>query len=332
MTSKEIVKRTLDFTRPERMARSLPEPWGSDFRGAGADYAGLGTGWEQVSESRWEHTDEWGNTWARIDEHSKGEVSKGALENIGDVEELAMPPLAHPARYEAAAKSVKDNKEYFISGGLPGFTFNVARKIRRLDQYMMDLHLHRDKIEILHDRVDEVLLAMIDNYGRIGCDGICTGEDWGTQLGLMIHPRLWREIFKPRFERICGAAKKHGMKLLLHSCGKINDIIPDLIEVGVDALLFDQQVAQGLDFLASFAGKVTYQCPVDIQKVLQTGDEATIRAWARELVDKLWCGGKGGFIADYYRGIEAIGVQPEWQAWACDEFVKAGVQRGGSRH
>jgi len=326
MTSKEIVTRTLEFSRPERMARTMPDPWGSDFLGAGADHGGLGTGWEQVSESRWEHTDEWGNTWARIDGHSKGEVSKGALEDINDVEALAMPPLGDPARYEGAAKSVKDNKEYFITGGLPGFTFNVARKIRKLDRYMMDLHLHRDKIEILHDRVDEVLLAMVENYGRVGCDGIMTCEDWGTQLGLMIHPDLWREIFKPRIKRICDAARKHGMKILLHSCGRITDVIPDMIEAGIDCLQFDQQANHGLDALAAAAGQVTYWCPVDIQRVLQTGDEGEIRAWARQLVDKLWCGGKGGFIAGCYGDNVSIGVDPQWQAWACDEFVKAGVQ------
>jgi len=327
MTSKEIVRRTVEFDWPERLARSLPQPWGSDFGGAGMDWSGLGTGWKQVAESRWEHIDEWGNTWARIDKFSKGEIARGALENIDDVERLPLPDLANPKRFEQTAASVAADTEHFLLGGLPGFTFNIARKIRKLDRYMMDLHLHRDKIEILHDRIDEILVGIVENYGKAGADGVATCEDWGTQLGLMIHPNLWREIFKPRFQRICDAAHKHGMKVFLHSCGRINDIIPDLIEIGVDALLFDQQAAQGLDFLAGFAGRVTYQCPVDIQKVLQTGDEATIRAWARALIEKFWCGGRGGFIADYYGGNEAIGADLEWQAWASDEFVKAGVQK-----
>jgi uroporphyrinogen decarboxylase len=326
MTSKEIVTRTLEFGRPERLARSLPDPWGSDFRDAGVDQSGLETGWEKVDETRWEHVDAWGNTWARIDGHSKGEVAKGALEHIDDVEQLPLPPLGDPARYEGAAKAVAGQTDRFVNGGLPGFTFNIARKLRRLDEYMMDLHLNRDKIEILHDRIDEILIAMIDNYGRIGCDGIMTCEDWGTQLGLMIHPDLWREIFKPRFKRLCDAAKKHGMKVLLHSCGRITDVIPDMIEAGIDCLQFDQQANHGLDNLAATAGQVTYWCPVDIQRVLQTGDEGEIRAWARQLVDKFWCGGKGGFIAGCYGDNVSIGVQPEWQAWACDEFVKVGVQ------
>jgi hypothetical protein len=326
MTSKEVFQRTLDFTGPERLARRLPDPWGSDLAGVGVRTDDLETGWTPVSEERWEHRDVWGNTWARIENHSKGEVARGALERIEDVEELPMPPLGDPARYEAAADSVRDRADKFVRGGVPGFTFNIARKIRRLDQYMMDLHLHRDKIETLHDRIDEVLVAMIHQYGRIGCDGIGFAEDWGTQLGLMIRPAMWRELFKPRFQRLCDAAKRHGMNVLMHSCGRITDIIPDLIEVGIDALLFDQQQVHGIDNLAQYAGQVTYMCPVDIQAVLQTGDEQQIRAWARTLVDRFWCGGRGGFIADHYGDNVSIGAPQEWQAWASDEFVKAGTK------
>ncbi|MFO7898482.1 MAG: uroporphyrinogen decarboxylase family protein [Planctomycetota bacterium] len=324
MTPKEIVTRTLEFTGPERLARTLPEPWGSDIAGCGPQTGDLQTSWEKVTDDRWERRDVWGNTWARIDGHSKGEVARGALGNIHDVGDLPMPPLGDPARYEDAARKVREKSDLFVRGSLPGFTFNVARKIRRLDQYMVDLHLHREQIETLHDRIDEVLAAMIEQYGRIGCDGIGFAEDWGTQVGLMIAPDMWREIFKPRFQRLCDAANQHGLRVLMHSCGKVTDIIPDLIEVGIDALLFDQQKVHGLDHLAAYAGQVTYMCPVDIQDVLQTGDEAQIRGWARQLVESLWCGGRGGFIADYYGDNESIGADPRWQAWAADEFIKVG--------
>jgi hypothetical protein len=190
----------------------------------------------------------------------------------------------------------------------------------------MDLHLHRDHIETLHDRIDDVLLGMIENYGRIGADSIGFCEDWGTQLGLMIAPDMWREVFKPRFRKLCAAAAQHDLKVLMHSCGKMTDIIPDLVEVGVAALQFDQQKVHGIDTLAQYAGQVTYWCPVDIQAVLRTGDEAAIRGWARDLVENLWCGGKGGFIAGFYGDMPSIGVEPEWQNWACDEFVKAGAE------
>ncbi|MCX6377249.1 MAG: hypothetical protein NTU88_14660, partial [Armatimonadetes bacterium] len=59
----------------------------------------------------------------------------------------------------------------------------------------------------------------------------------------------------------------------------------------------------------------------DIQRDLPTGDEAYIRARARELIDKLGSNG-GGFICGYYGDVRSLAVEPEWQNWASDEFAK----------
>ena len=112
----------------------------------------------------------------------------------------------------------------------------------------------------------------------------------------------------------------------MHSCGKTTVIIPDLIEAGIDVLQFDQPQLHGLDNLARFHGQITFWCPVDIQTTLQTGDAARIEADAREMIDKL--GGKdGGFIAGYYSGNEAIGLDPKWQDIACRAFTQYGDYR-----
>jgi uroporphyrinogen decarboxylase len=63
--------------------------------------------------------------------------------------------------------------------------------------------------------------------------------------------------------------------------------------------------------------------PVDIQTTLQTRDETLIRREADELLDALWAG-RGGFIAGYYTDSASIGLEPHWQAVACDEFSRYG--------
>jgi uroporphyrinogen-III decarboxylase len=151
-------------------------------------------------------------------------------------------------------------------------------------------------------------------------------EDWGTQDRLMIAPALWREVFAPEFRALAGAAHERGLFVIMHSCGKITDIIPDLIDCGIDCLQFDQPRLHGLDALARFAGRVSFWCPVDIQTTLQTRDAPRIAAEARELIDKLGrCG--GGFIAGYYSSHEAIGLAPDVQTIACRAFVEHGTYR-----
>jgi uroporphyrinogen decarboxylase len=133
-------------------------------------------------------------------------------------------------------------------------------------------------------------------------------------------------VFKPGFERLCGVAHERGLKVFMHSCGKTTVIIPDLIEAGVDLLQFDQPQLHGLDNLAQYHGEITFWCPVDIQKTLQTRDAAAIEADARAMIERLG-GSQGGFVAGYYSGNDAIGLDPKWQDVACRAFTRYGDYR-----
>jgi hypothetical protein len=329
MNSREIVRRTVEFTGPERVAGSMPPPYWNDFSHAGYRLQGYAPQWQDVGGGRQEYVDEWGNTWARVDDYSKGEVARGAIQDLDDVHTLCLPDLGNPANFEQAREVFGDpENNRFRIGGLPGFPFNIARKMRRLDQFLMDLLLEQEKIKALLKRIEDLLAGAIVQYAEAGADAVMFPEDWGTQKGLMINPRTWREVFKPGFERLCHVAHEHGIKVFMHSCGKTTVIIPDLIEAGIDVLQFDQPQLHGLDNLAQFHGQMTFWCPVDIQTTLQTQDAATIEADAAEMVEKLG-GPKGGFIAGYYSGNEAIGLDPKWQDIACRAFAKYGDYRSG---
>lgn len=324
MTSREIVKKALVFEEPERIPMALPLPYPHDFRVASYKLKhSRATDWYKVDERKWERVDEWGNKWLRIGDISKGEVSKGILENLDDVEKIELPRLDDYNNYKEAQEIFSKNKDKYKLGSLPGFAFNIARKMRRFDQYLMDILLEKEKIIILNKRINELLKKAIENYAKAGADAIFFCEDWGTQNGLLINPKLWREVFKEGFIDLCSFAHKWGIRVFMHSCGKITEIIPDLIEAGVDVLQFDQPRIHGIDKLAEFSGKVTFWCPVDIQRTLQSKNEKLIRDDVREMIAKL--GGKGGgFIAGYYGDNKALGLDPKWQDIACKAFVEMG--------
>ena len=328
MTSQEIVRRTLDFENPERVARSFDE---SDFRSAGNTVTTPATGWEEVGPDKWERTDEWGNLWGRIDPTSKGEVIKGVLEAVDDLGTYELPDYSSPDDYAIARERREEFSGMWLNGGIPGFAFNIARKMFKLEEYLVELMVNRDQIHELHDRIDRMIVDMIRNYAAAGVDGITFGEDWGTQTQTLISPALWHEEFYPRFERLCGIAHDCGVKVLMHSCGHVEEIVPGLIKAGIDLLQFDQPDLHGIDNLAAYQedAKISFWCPVDIQVTLQQKDETVIREKVREMLDKLWSG-RGGFVAGYYGDNPSIGLDPKWQAIASEEFISYGVPKNGS--
>jgi uroporphyrinogen decarboxylase len=324
MNSHEIISRTLAYEYPERIAHSFAP---SDFEHARCTIESQATEWRKVAGERWERTDEWGNIWGRIDPTSKGEVIRGVIQTWDDLDTYTFPIVDRPENYQSVRQVRRKAPDRWLIGHLPGFTFNIARKMRRFEQYLMDIMLERERIRILHDRIDDVLAAMIEQYAEAGVDCVMFPEDWGTQKGTLISPELWREEFYPRFCRLCDVAHTAGIKVFMHSCGQIEPIVPGLIDAGIDLLQFDQPDLHGIDTLAGRQenATITFWCPVDIQVTLQIRDREVIEAKVREMLDKLWKG-RGGFVAGYYSDNESIGLDPKWQRIASEAFLRYGVQ------
>ena len=93
------------------------------------------------------------------------------------------------------------------------------------------------------------------------------GNDFGSQLDLLISPENFKIFVLPYFKRLIGSGKKHGMKVLLHSCGSMYRIIPDLIDAGVDAIHPIQAAAKGMDAnsLSAFKNEISFVGGIDAQ-------------------------------------------------------------------
>ncbi len=322
MNSREIIRRNLHLDQPERIGFGFSDGRRNDFCWAGLAPSKTWTrkSWEKDGMEYWK--DEWGSVWFRVIGKSKGgEIFRPALEDWRDLDRLHTPDLDAADRFVPAAEAFSKAPDLYHLASLPGFPFAICRYLRKMEIYFQDLILERERIDILHDRVTTLLEKMIERYADAGADGVIFCEDWGTQDRLLISPQMWREIFRPLFRRLCDTAHKRGMDVLMHSCGYNWEILDDLADAGIDCFQFDQQQNYGVERLAGKLRelKVCLFAPLDIQKILPTGNRALIEAKARELAERF----KGGFIAKNYGDLHGIGVEPEWDAWAYNAFCAA---------
>jgi hypothetical protein len=326
MTPREIIVRNLEFSGPERIGMAFDRERINDFRGAGIGPS------ETWAQKRWVegnveyYDDEWGNVWHRIVGMGKGgEVHTPVLEDWNKLDRYELPDMANPKRFARAREIFAQEKERYRVGSLPGFPFAVCRYMRKMEVYFVDLIAERVRIDKLHERVTSLLQEIIRQYAEAGADGVFFCEDWGVQDRLLISPTMWREIYKPLFRRLCHTAHGCGLHVLMHSCGYNWDILDDLAEVGIDAFQFDQPEVYGLERLAQKLNslQVCLYSPVDIQRILPTGDRELIESYARKMIDLFGSNG-GGLIAKNYGDLHGIGVEPEWDGWAYDVFVQQG--------
>ena len=185
----------------------------------------------------------------------------------------------------------------------------------------MDLIEYREEIERLHKMVTDLLVNVVNLAGECGAEGIFYCEDLGTQNRVLMSPAMWRDIFQPHYLRLTSAAHDHGMKVLMHSCGYNWELIDDLVEAGIDCFQFDQPARYDMPAMAEKFRqyKVALWAPVDIQKVMPTGDREYIESEAKRMADTF----EGSLIAKNYGDLHGIGVDPEWDMWAYDAILKA---------
>jgi putative transposon-encoded protein len=321
MTPRDIIVANIEFLCDDRIGFHFGGGRRNDFVGAGCRHQIPTKTW---TEGDYEYyTDIWGNVWFRVIGLSKaGEIFRPVLEDWADLEDLELPDLGNPDYYEAARELGASDTDRFKLGGMPGWPFATCRYMRKMEIYFMDLVIERERIDILHDRVTTVFEQVIDQFGEAGMDGVFFCEDLGVQDRVLIGPKMWNDIYRPLYERLTSRAHAHGMKVLQHSCGFNWELVDSLCGAGIDCLQFDQPAVYDQPALAEkLRGHgVGLYSPCDIQKVLPTGDRAFIEAETKRLVENF----RGGFIAKNYGDLHGIGVEPEWDQWAYEEFVRSG--------
>lgn len=307
MTSKERVRRAIKFQCPDRIPlRYARNRERSDIIGL---YYAPSKYWQYEKEGE----DEWGCVWDKLGGRvvsSFGQVKEHPIRTLEDYKTYEFPDPYAPGRFEHIQEEVEKYRDKYIVGGMGFHDFNRLMFLRGMEDLFEDLIFNRDVVVDFLRKLVDWQIEIITQYLRFDIDGIWFGDDWGTQRSLMIAPELWKEVFKPNYKRQFDLIHSYGKDVVFHSCGYVWDIIPELIEIGVDAfnfnqpLIFGKDEESGIDRLSrEFGGKVCFICPLDMQRTLIQGSHEEMLNEAKHLVGAL---GKfnGGFIACCDEGID----------------------------
>ena len=230
---------------------------------------------------------------------------------------IASPPGPVDSKeLSEGAKRLRAGTDRAIIGLFGGNLFEVGHFLYRNDQFMMMLaaepqHAHRflDKLVELHLVNLERFLAAVGEH----IDIILFGDDLGMQTGPMMSPKMYCEFFKPRHKLLWNRAKELAdVKVMLHCCGGVRELLPHLIEAGLDAINPVQISCSGMDaaeLKAEFGKELTFWgggC--DTRDVLPNGTPQQVAEHVKQQVDTLSPG--GGFVFQQVHNILA-NVPPE---------------------
>ena len=290
MTPKERVKRAIEFKGPDRIPVYADEQ---------SDVVRLSyvdpTGWAPRNRPSGDFMDEWGSLWYTKDE-TQGHVKQPAIKNIEEIDKLIIPDPQLPARWGVLDSQIEAHRSQYIVGNAQYLLYDRLTFLLGQVLTLESLIVNMDALKPLMDRIIEFELAIVDNMADRKVDGIRFWDDVGSTNGVIMGPKIWRNVLGPYYQRVFRHIHDKGLHVHWHSCGNCFDIMEDLVEMGVDVFSIGEPFMMGLEKLSEkFKGRVCFDCSPDNRSVLSKGNKQDIETALAKMISVL-SARKGGLI------------------------------------
>lgn len=215
----------------------------------------------------------------------------GPLANVEDPAELARFDWPDPAtlNFDETLKALDAAGPRYRASGFWTPFYHDLMDFFGMDAYFIKMHTAPEVVAAATDRVCSFYYEANERFFDLAgdrVDALFFGNDFGTQLDLMVSPALFDRFILPWFQKFTGQAHRRGYQVVLHSCGSIHRVIPKLIAAGVNCLHPLQAKAAHMDaetLARDFGGRIAFLGGVDTQRVLPLGTPDEVKAEVRRV-------------------------------------------------
>jgi len=227
--------------------------------------------------------------------------------------------------YEHALELINKEKDHFLVTYMSWGLFERSWNIRGFENALMDPILNPDFYQELIKRIFEEFISFLDKILPLPLDGIMFSDDFGDQNSIMIGAERWRKYFKPYYTKLYAKIHRAGKYTLHHMCGSEAEILPDLIDIGLDVYESVQPEAKNNNpyRLKKLYGKdITFWGGLGSQSTIPFGTPSEIKSEVRKLCKEMGRG--GGYILEC-----AKPIQPETPTENVIAIIEAFAEQAG---
>ncbi|HEY0089033.1 MAG TPA: uroporphyrinogen decarboxylase family protein [Candidatus Lokiarchaeia archaeon] len=278
--------------------------------------------WEYPHESIDEYQVIWRSSGTKSEDKTMGHPIKGPLEDNGlgegwdTLDNFKFPDANDLERYHIIKtgkwKSLAEDR-YLVGAFGSGGLFSRCSYMRGFSAFLIDLARGKYANKT-HQLINSILIFFLNTIEKLkdSCDqldSIMMADDFGTQHSAFISPKIFQKYFKEPYKKMTKLAHELNMDFILHSCGNIMALIPELIDVGIDVLEFDSPQMTGVENFKQFAEqrKIAFWLCSNIQSTYILGDpkevEEEIKFYIKEIGNN-----EGGLAIWEYDNNDSIGT------------------------
>lgn len=208
-------------------------------------------------------------------------------ESVAELESYPWPKVEN-LDFTAVLAELRGSGDIYRASGMWCPFFHLLGDLFGMEGYFIKMYTHPEVVHAVTRRMVDFFLAGTEKlFKEAGeeIDGFFFGNDFGTQRDILVSPECFREFIFPYFKELTDLGHAYGKQVILHSCGAIDKVIPDLIRLGVEALHPLQARAEGMgaEELRRYQGRVTFFGNIDTQDLLVNGTPEEVAADVRRV-------------------------------------------------
>ncbi len=211
MTGREVVKKSINFSRPDRIPFDMPVSGPSDVFNVLRPRSR-----ESIDPSGNIFIDHFGCQFEIIDNKTMGQATNFPIKDIKKLDEYPFPDPQDESLYSKLEHVLQKAGNNYVSVYFIWFTFfERMHFLHGFEQTLIDLYDEPSLIMELADKIIEYNITIIREIGQRfpgKVHGIAMSDDWGTQNSTLISPTLFKEFFLPRYKKLCGTIRDQGME------------------------------------------------------------------------------------------------------------------------
>jgi len=184
-----------------------------------------------------------------------------------------------------------------------GFSlFERAWTLRGMENLLMDFCDHPRFVHDFFEAIADYNIAQIRRAVGFEIDAVYFGDDWGQQRGLLMGYRAWKEFIYPVLKRMYKAVADAGKYVFIHSCGDVDELFDDLIEIGLGCFNpFQPEVMDTAALLKKYRGRLSFWGGLSMQRTLPFGSVEDVVRETKRLLD---LGARGNYIFSPSHAVE----------------------------